>query len=41
VRPPNFADNGALDWCEWILDHGLPELPATIAVGQAVRRPSI
>jgi hypothetical protein len=36
MHPPSFADDFMWDWCEWVLDRGLPELPATIAVGEAV-----
>lgn len=34
--PPSFDEDEAYAWCEWVLDHGLPELPDTFAKGEAV-----
>jgi hypothetical protein len=35
-RPASFADEWMSEWSEWVLDHGLPDLPAEVAGGDAV-----
>ncbi len=36
AAPPSFDEEWATDWSIWVLDHGLPELPATVVPGQSV-----
>jgi len=36
VRPPSFDEQCMTEWSEWVLDHGLPELPAAVAMGESV-----
>ena len=35
-RPPSFAEEWSSDWGAWVLERGLPELPAKLAFGEAV-----
>jgi hypothetical protein len=36
VRPVSFHEGEMTDWSIWVLDHGLPELPDTVNVGESV-----
>jgi hypothetical protein len=36
MRPDSFDDDRRLEWGVWVLDHGLPELPAELVEGQQV-----
>jgi hypothetical protein len=35
-RPPSFDAEWMSDWSEWVLDHGLPPLPAVLGDDDAV-----
>jgi hypothetical protein len=36
-RPPDsFDEDDAYLWCEWVLDHDLPELPDVLVKGESV-----
>jgi hypothetical protein len=35
-RPPSFDADWMSDWSEWVLDHGLPALPAVLGDDEAV-----
>lgn len=39
VQPPSFEWEWMSDWSEWVLDHGLPPLPETLADGEVVPIP--
>jgi hypothetical protein len=36
VRPPSFDEEYMTEWSEWVLDHGLPEFPEAVEVGESV-----
>ncbi len=36
MPPRSFDEDAASEWAEWVLDHGLPELPETVRVGDSV-----
>jgi hypothetical protein len=36
VRPESFDEDLMDDWSVWVLDNGLPELPATVMAGESV-----
>jgi hypothetical protein len=36
VRPESFDEDVWTDWSTWVLDHGLPDLPAALDVGESV-----
>jgi hypothetical protein len=36
MLPTSFAEDLMTDWGLWVLDHGLPELPATVEIGESV-----
>src|SRR4051812_19652836 len=36
MRPPSFDEEYMTEWSEFVLDHGLPEFPATLQPGQSV-----
>jgi hypothetical protein len=36
VQPRSFAEEWMEGWSLWVLDHGLPDLPATVEVGESV-----
>jgi hypothetical protein len=35
-RPPSFAEDRLGDWGLWVLEHGLPDLPEAVRVGESV-----
>ena len=35
-RPESFDENLSADWSIWVLDEGLPELPAVVARGESL-----
>jgi hypothetical protein len=36
VQPPSFDEDFMEDWSFWVLDNGLPPLPARVEVGESV-----
>ena len=36
MRPESFAQALSEDWSRWVLEHGLPELPAVLQDGESV-----
>jgi len=35
ARPPSFHGEHVWDWCDWVLEHGLPGLPPELREGEA------
>ena len=35
-KPASYDEDLMTDWSLWVLDHGLPDIPAAVAVGESV-----
>lgn len=36
MRPPSFDEDRMTEWSKWVLDHGLPDIPEALQVGESV-----